>query len=233
MGLVLGVEEATRAASMFGGAVELAFISDSAFDTRGLSAVIGDDKPARCIALSSQASKAGVPFLNVACSADALRGESCRRTLYHIAPSDAMTRDALSAARSRGSVVAWHPSLERFGADTLNRRFRSRFNHEMTSGAWTAWMAVKILWESSLRVRSGDAGKLIEYLNRNATQFDGHKGTPLSFRSWDRQLRQPLYVISDAKVIEVPAAAKPDEMVRDALDRLGTRAAESQCRISA
>jgi ABC transporter substrate binding protein (PQQ-dependent alcohol dehydrogenase system) len=103
----------------------------------------------------------------------------------------------------------------------------------MKSGAWSAWMAVKVLWESSLRVRSGEAGKLIEYLNRHATQFDGHKGTPLSFRSWDRQLRQPLYVISDSDVIEVPAAAKPDETVRDALDRLGTRVAESQCRISA
>jgi ABC-type branched-subunit amino acid transport system substrate-binding protein len=231
MGLVLGIEEATRAASMFGGAVELASISDSRFDTRGLSAVIGDDNPARCIAFSSQAGEAGVPFLNVACSADALRGEDCRRTLFHIAPSDAMNRDALAAARSHGSAVAWHPSLERFGADTLNRRFQSRFNREMTSEAWTAWMAVKVLWEASLRVRSGEAGKLIEHLNRDTTQFDGHKGAPLSFRSWDRQLRQPLYVVSDSHVVEVPAA-KPDEAVRDMLDRLGTRASGSQCRLT-
>ncbi|HMG12913.1 MAG TPA: twin-arginine translocation signal domain-containing protein [Gemmatimonadaceae bacterium] len=232
MGLILGVEEATRAASMFGGAVELASISDASFRTRGLSAVIGDDNTARCIALSSQASEAGVPFLNVACSSDALRGESCRGTLYHIAPSEAMNRDAISAVRSRGSVAAWHPSLERFGADTLNRRFRSRFNRQMTSQAWTAWMAVKVLWESSLRVRSGEAGKLIEYLNRDPTQFDGHKGAPLSFRSWDRQLRQPLYVVSDSHVVEVPATAKPDETVRDALDQLGTRASESQCQLT-
>jgi hypothetical protein len=91
-------------------------------------------------------------------------------------------------------------------------------------------MAVKVLWESSLRARSGTAGKLTDYLNRDTTQFDGHKGMPLSFRSWDRQLRQPLYVIGASSVIEVPANAEPGEPVRDFLDRLGTPAADSSCR---
>jgi ABC transporter substrate binding protein (PQQ-dependent alcohol dehydrogenase system) len=171
-----------------------------------------------------------VPFLNVACSADVLRGASCRPTLFHVAPSDTMKRDALSAARAGGTVAAWHPSLERFGADTLNRRFQTRFNREMTSEAWTAWMAVKVLWESALRVRSDETGKLVGYLTRDTTQFDGHKGAPLSFRSWDRQLRQPLYVVGDSAVVEVPVAAKPGEPVRDLLDRLGTRETDSLCR---
>jgi hypothetical protein len=231
MGLLLGVEEARRAASMFGGALELVSIPPGEFNPRGFSAVIGNADTARCIALSTQANHAGVPFLNVACSADALRGPSCRPTLFHVAPSDAMSRGALSAASTGGAVTAWHSSLERFGADTLNRRFQARFKREMASDAWTAWMGVKILWESSLRVRSGDPTKLLDYLARDTTQFDGHKGTPLSFRSWDRQLRQPLYVVSDSRVIEVPIAGSPGESVRDFLDRLGTRAADSLCRI--
>lgn len=230
MGLLLGVEEARRAASMFGGTLELVSVSAPEFNPSGLSAVLGDADTARCVALSALASEAGVPFLNVACSAEALRGVSCRPELFHVAPSDAMNRDALSTAGVGGSVTAWHSSLERFGADTLNRRFQARFNRKMTSGAWTAWMGVKILWESALRAHSGDRTKLLDYLSRDTTQFDGHKGAPLSFRPWDRQLRQPLYVLGDSGVIEVPTANNPRESVRDFLDRLGTRAADSPCR---
>ena len=230
MGLALGVEEATHAASMFGGTIELVAMMVSEFKPSGLSALIGDADTATCTELSTRASEAGVPFLNVACSADDLRGASCRPTLFHVAPSDAMKRDALSAAHVGGAVTAWHSSLERFGADTLNRRFQTRFRREMTSDAWTAWMGVKILWESSLRVRSGDTTKLLDYLTRDTTQFDGHKGSPLSFRVWDRQLRQPLYVVGNSGVIEVPTANNPRESVRELLDRLGTRAADSQCR---
>lgn len=229
MGLALGVEEATHAGSMFGGKIELVAMHGSEFNPSVVSAVIGDDDTARCIGLSTQASNAGVPFLNVGCSADALRGASCRTTLFHVAPSDAMKRDALSAARADGSVTAWHSSLERFGADTLNRRFQARFKREMTSDAWTAWIGVKILWESALRVHSGERTKLLDYLSRDTTQFDGHKGAPLSFRPWDRQLRQPLYVLGDSGLIEVPAANNPRESVRDLLDRLGTGAADSAC----
>jgi hypothetical protein len=230
MGLVLGVEEGARAALMFGGTIELVPISSFDFNLHAFSAVIGDADLARCITLSAHASKARVPFLNVACTADALRGGSCRPTLFHVAPSDAMNRDALATAPIAGPVTTWHSSLERFGADTLNRRFQARFKREMTSDAWTAWMGVKILWESSLRMRSGETAKLLDYLARDTTQFDGHKGAPLSFRPWDRQLRQPLYVMGDAGLVEVPTATSPGESVRDLLDRLGTRAADSPCR---
>src|SRR4029079_11533375 len=123
-------------ASMFGGTLELISVSAPKFNPVELSAVVGDADTTQCAALSSRASEAGVPFLNVGCAADGLRGESCRPTLFHVAPSDAMNRDALLAARGAGAVTAWHSSLERFGADTLNRRFQARFRREMTSDAW-------------------------------------------------------------------------------------------------
>jgi ABC-type branched-subunit amino acid transport system substrate-binding protein len=102
----------------------------------------------------------------------------------------------------------------------------------MTSGAWAAWLAIKILWESALRQKSGDGSAIAEYLTRDSTQFDGHKGQPLSFRAWDHQLRQPLYVVSaDAadgrRIKEVPESS--DGSLRDALDRLGSGRATSVC----
>jgi ABC transporter substrate binding protein (PQQ-dependent alcohol dehydrogenase system) len=155
--------------------------------------------------------------------------------MFHVAPSDAMRRDAVAAAHVDGNatVVAWQPTLVRFGADTLNRRFKARFGHPMTADAWTAWLATKILWESALRVNAGDPKMLIEYLSRETTQFDGHKGVPLSFRAWDRQLRQPLFVVNDNKSIEVPIAPASHDPppARDLLDQLGTGAANSACHV--
>lgn len=91
----------------------------------------------------------------------------------------------------------WHPSLFRYGAAQLNERFTKRFSRGMTSGAWNGWMAVKALVESALRARSDE--------NRCAAlaalRLDGHKGVPLSFDPQTRELRQPLYVIENERVV--------------------------------
>ena len=105
----------------------------------------------------------------------------------------------------------------------------------MDGPAWAGWMAVKALWEASLRARSADPIELRSYLERPATRFDGHKGWPLSFRPWDRQLRQPLYLVSGdgTRVVgEVPAARPAEGEVRssvDLLDRLGADASGPAC----
>jgi hypothetical protein len=99
------------------------------------------------------------------------------------------------------------------------------------------WFGVKVLWESTLRSRSVQPVMLLRYLQGDAAQFDGHKGRPLSFRRWDHQLRQPLYVAApgspaDAPPVEVPRAAPgSEETSRDLLDRLGTPQSRSSCRV--
>jgi hypothetical protein len=230
MGLTLGMEEAKHAASLFGGSLTLVSLKGADIRTAGLSAVIGAGDCQRTRLISVSAAAAGIPFLNVACSDDALRGAACERTTFHIAPSDAMRNGARVSARLQASVVAWHSTLVRFGADTLNRRFTQRFGTPMTSDAWTAWIATKILWESALRARSAEPRAVLEVLARDTTQFDGHKGLPLSFRTWDRQLRQPLYVVQGERVVEVPTATRSGESVRDVLDRIGVARIGSSCR---
>jgi len=230
MGLILGAEEASHAAALFGGSFELVPAQGDRMKAATLSAVIGDGSCENTHRIARQAASLRTPFFNVGCSADALRGGDCSAYAFHVSPSDAMCRDARSAAHADGEVLAWHSSLVRFGADTLNRRFLERFGTPMTAAAWTAWFSTKVLWESALRARSGEPGALVEYLGRDTTQFDGHKGLPLSFRSWDHQLRQPLYVVHGAKVGEAPVSTKPGEPARDLLDRLGTAASNSTCR---
>jgi ABC-type branched-subunit amino acid transport system substrate-binding protein len=240
LGVQLGVDEAKHAAGLFGGSIELLQVTQSSLGDRQLSAVLGSGSIEDCLASARAAERAEIGFMNLSCPSDSLRGRDCQATMFHVAPSDEMYRDALAQANAPADakVAAWNPSLTRFGADTLNERFRSRFGRAMTADAWLGWVAIKILWESSLRARSTDSRMLMQYMVRDGTRFDGHKGRPLSFRVWDHQLRQPLYVVSSGTdgstrvIAEMPATGSDEESSREVLDRLGTTAARSACRMS-
>lgn len=249
-GVTLGVEEAARTGELFGRTIELATLGSPAAVgvlARGepVAALIGGFTEASCRALGETASALGALFINVGCRADALRGE-CRPHVFHVEASERMYADALAAragdaaeAAEAAEAVLWHPSLERFGAGQLNDRFRARFPLGMDGAAWAGWMAVKVLWEASLRARTTEAAGLREYLTREATQFDGHKGWPLSFRAGDHQLRQPLYLVADggARVVgEVPSRGVDEgASSRELLDRLGgdASASASGCAVGA
>lgn len=209
-GAKMGVEEAAHAAGLMAHRIALvtwegpgpALLEAVAGAARegGVAAVIGGWDAASCDALADAAESAGVPFVDAGCTSDALRAR-CRPHVFHVLPGDAMRAAALAArpadAAEATAAVAWHPSLERYGAGQLNDRFRARYPGEAMDGpAWAGWMAVKVLWEASLRVRSTQPAAVRDYLPREGTQFDGHKGWPLSFRAGDHQLRQPLYLVA-------------------------------------
>ena len=230
LGLELGLDEARHAAGLFGGTiVDVPVATPEQIDDT-LSAIVGAEDETATIAWTRRAAARNTIYMNVGCTSDRLRGEQCSRAAFHVAPSDAMARDAVRVAGGPSPTRAesWDTALTRFGADTLNQRFLTRFHEPMSPGAWEAWFAVKAIWESALRQKSGEAGRIAEYLAGDTTQFDGHKGTPLSFRSWDHQLRQPLYVLGGGAPRQVPEVTG-DESVRDALDRLGASTRKPAC----
>jgi hypothetical protein len=102
----------------------------------------------------------------------------CRREVFHVA--------------SGPWGVTWLPTLTRFGADSLNKRYRSRYQAGMRPAAWCAWFAVKCAWEAALKSRATDTAALVSYLQSPAARFDGHKGVALFFDGAN-QLRQPMY----------------------------------------
>ncbi len=232
-GARLGAEEAQRSAALFGGSVAL--VVDTSIerllrDVRP-SVVLGGGDGSSCGYLVERTVQENVLLLNVGCASDALRGAACALHVFHVTPSEAMRRDAMAAAASGGSVWSWHHSLEAFGAAQLNDRYRARYGDGMDAQAWEAWMAVKIVAEAALRTDSVEPVALGAYMVREQTRFDGHKGRPLSFRGWDHQLRQPLYVVpaTGGRPIEVPARTSGTR-VADQLDQLGTGASASACR---
>ncbi len=130
-------------------------------------------------------------------------------------------------------AVGWHYGLERFSARELNGRFRRRFGAALGETSWAAWAALKLLGEAIVRGGAADGPAVVAFLE-SGPPFDGHKGEALTFRKWDHQLRQPLYVVGPRKREEVGGRSGPFTVMADVgagnLDALGTTMAESGCR---
>lgn len=116
-------------------------------------------------------------------------------------------------------ALAWAPRFERYGAPQLARRFERHAGRAMGAHDWAAWMAGKAAVDALLAPRGAAAAGL-----------DGFKGVPLSFRAWDRQLRQPLLLADGQGVV---ATAPLDGVLHpgNLLDTLGADAPEGLCRI--
>jgi ABC transporter substrate binding protein (PQQ-dependent alcohol dehydrogenase system) len=123
----------------------------------------------------------------------------------------------------------WHWSWERYGAPQVNKRFMKRANRPMTGYDWSAWMAVKVIAEAVLRTKSSDFNRLTAYIRGEELRLDGVKGFPLSFRSWNNQLRQPVFLTTPNWVVaEAPLAGFLHPT--NNLDTLGYDERENECK---
>ena len=124
----------------------------------------------------------------------------------------------------------WAPHFERFGAPQLARRFSRAAQRPMTGPDWAAYMAAKAILQAALEQPAGaNAAQVLKALSRPDFTLDGAKGVRLSFRPWDRQLRQPLLLTDGVGVI----GSAPLEGVmhpKNVLDTLGADAPESGCK---
>ncbi|AGW90743.1 MULTISPECIES: ABC transporter substrate-binding protein [Cupriavidus] len=124
---------------------------------------------------------------------------------------------------------AWHWAWERNGGPQLNRRFTRAAGRPMTGYDWAAWVAVKAIAESVARQPNAGFAAQAQALAAGNVVVDGFKGPPLSFRRWDRQLRQPVLLAHTDGVVSVA----PVEGVlhpKSNLDTLGADEADTACR---
>ena len=103
------------------------------------------------------------------------------------------TQNPLPVIGTEGlQAASWHWSWERHGAPQLNQRFERHAKRRMQSPDWAAWAAVKSIIESVLRTKSTNFETAGAYLRSDRLNLDVYKGNPVSYRSWDNQLRQPV-----------------------------------------
>ena len=126
------------------------------------------------------------------------------------------------------AAAAWHWAWERHGAPQLEKRFEKIAKRQMRGVDWAAWMAVKSVVEAMLRTEGADFLEVRDYLLGKEIILDGFKGNRVNFRPWNRQLRQPLLLITHNWVVDrAPLSGFLHRT--DNLDTLGFDERESVC----
>ena len=127
------------------------------------------------------------------------------------------------------TALAWSAQFERFGAPQVSRRFAKTTGRPMTAHDWAAWMAGKAIVAAATEAPKGPVAAFAKALN--GLEFDGSKGTPMGFRSWDGQLRQPMLLTDGQGVV---AMAPVDGVLhpKNNLDTLGVDAPEKLCKVA-
>ena len=131
---------------------------------------------------------------------------------------------------SNGLVaLAWHPQWERNGGPQVSRRFRKAAGRPMVGQDWAAWMAVRSIAATVAAQPTANPVAHARALRGGQVVVDGSKGPSLSYRAWDGQLRQPVFL---SHVDGVAATAPLDGVLHptDVLDTLGVDAAETACK---
>ena len=131
---------------------------------------------------------------------------------------------------SNGLVaLAWHPQWDLNGGPQLSRRFMRTAHRPMTGQDWAAWAAVKAVVGVLTENPKSTVPQQLLMLRKGEVFVDGFKGPRLSFRSWDGQLRQPVFL---GQADGVAAVAPFDGVMHptEVLDTLGVDEKESTCK---
>ncbi len=92
-------------------------------------------------------------------------------------------------------IGMWDASIAAGVGGDFNNRYLSRWGTVADPQAWASYAAVQILFDAVRGTGSVDGATLADYLENSGTEYDVLKGPGTSFRPWDHQLRQPIYVV--------------------------------------
>lgn len=139
------------------------------------------------------------------------------------------TWEARPVAGSEGlEPVTWAPVVEQWGAAQLQNRFRDQAERVMTSRDYAAWAAMRAIGEAVTRTTAADVATLRDFMLSDQFELAGFKGRPLSFRTWNGQLRQPIPLVTRAALVaQAPLEGFLHPVTE--LDTLGADAPETDC----
>ena len=142
------------------------------------------------------------------------------------------TWDARPVAGSAGlRPVGWHPGNEAWGATQFQRRFEKIANRRVRSLDFQVWLALRVIGEGVTRTSSADAATVRDYVLSDDFEIGIFKGTKVSFRPWNQQLRSPVLLAHDRMIVSVSPQKEYLHRVSQ-LDTLGYDEPESRCSLN-
>ncbi len=141
------------------------------------------------------------------------------------------TWDARPVAGTQGLIpTAWHRSHEQWGGTQIQRRFEKIAGRDMTVRDYANWAAMRAIGEAVTRTSSAEPETLRAHLLGDSFKLAAFKGTPLTFRTWNQQLRQPVLLAAPRSLVSV-SPQKEFLHERSPLDTLGYDEPESGCKL--
>ena len=141
------------------------------------------------------------------------------------------TWDARPVAGSAGlTPTSWDASHDLWGAIQLQNRFTRNFKRGMSARDNQAWVAARMIGETVARTKSDDPKVLIAYMRSPDFDVADFKGTRLTLRTWNQQLRQPILLTDGRTTVSVSPQEGYLHQVSE-LDTLGLDRPETKCKL--
>ena len=125
---------------------------------------------------------------------------------------------------------AWHKTHEQWGAIQIQNRFQEQAHRWMEEQDYAAYLAIRAIGEAATRTKSNELKAIKDYILSPYFALQGYKGSPLSFRPWDGQLRQPILLAAPRSLVAV-APIEGFLHPKTELDTLGVDQPETTCRM--
>jgi ABC transporter substrate binding protein (PQQ-dependent alcohol dehydrogenase system) len=140
------------------------------------------------------------------------------------------TWDPRPVAGSAGLVpTSWDASQDQWGAVQMQNRFLKLNSRRMTALDMQAWTAARMIGEAASRTNSGDPKPVFDFLKGPDFSVAAFKGTRLTLRDWNLQLRQPILLVDGRMVVSVSPQEGFLHQVSE-LDTLGIDRPETKCK---
>jgi len=139
------------------------------------------------------------------------------------------TTDPRPIAGSAGlRPVGWHAGNEAWGATQFQRRFEKLAERRLRPLDYQAWLAVRVIGEAATRTKSNEVQVVKDYILGPDFELAAFKGSKVTFRPWNHQLRQPMILAHDRLVVSVSPQEGFLHRVSQ-LDTMGFDEGESSC----
>jgi ABC transporter substrate binding protein (PQQ-dependent alcohol dehydrogenase system) len=112
----------------------------------------------------------------------------------------------------------------------MQNRFIKLNSRRMTATDMQAWTAARMIGEATSRANSGDPKAVFGFIKGPDFSIAAFKGTRLTLRDWNLQLRQPILLVDGRMVVSVSPQEGFLHQVSE-LDTLGVDRPETKCKL--
>ena len=124
--------------------------------------------------------------------------------------------------------LTWHAAQEAWGGTQLQTRFEAQANRTMREVDYQVWLALRVIGEAVTRTGSDNVEENRLYMLGSDFELAAFKGTKVTFRPWNGQLRQPI-LLGDYRITVSVSPQDGYLHQRSPLDTLGLDEPESKC----